>query len=188
MRIGDCIRIARTKANMTQMELAKASGIPYQTIGHWERNTSSPKYSALEQVAQALHISMAALVSGDDCEDSPIAPQMLSGLFDQIDTTLRATEATDTAMYQAWTKVAPTVQEIIMAGAVSVEPASPTFAKPMDSDTKRTWERINNTIEKVTSSLVDDKIAQRETPQIMLYALDIIIQQRKQMAREYGLQ
>jgi len=58
----------------------------------------------------------------------------------------------------------------------------------MDSDTKRTWERINNTIEKVTSSLVDDKIAQRETPQIMLDALDIIIQQRKQMAREYGLE
>ena len=188
MRIGDCIRIARTKANMTQMELAKASGIPYQTIGHWERNTSSPKYSALEQVAQALHISMAALVSGDDCGVNSNEPQTLSSLFDQIDTTLRATEATDSAMYQAWIKVAPTVQAIILAGNVSAESASPTSVKPMDSDTKRTWERINNTIEKVTSSLVDDKIAQRETPQIMLDALDIIIQQRKQMAREYGLE
>ena len=64
MTIGERIKIARTNAGMTQADLAKIMGVPYQTIGHWERNASSPKYSSLEKVAQALNISIEALILG----------------------------------------------------------------------------------------------------------------------------
>lgn len=64
MTIGERIKIARTNAGMTQADLAKIMGVPYQTIGHWERNVSSPKYSSLEKVAQALNISIETLILG----------------------------------------------------------------------------------------------------------------------------
>ena len=64
MTIGERIKIARTNAGMTQADLAKIMGVPYQTIGHWERNASSPKYSSLEKVAQALNISIETLILG----------------------------------------------------------------------------------------------------------------------------
>ena len=49
--------------------LAKIMGVPYQTIGHWERNASSPKYSSLEKVAKALNISVETLILGNTDND-----------------------------------------------------------------------------------------------------------------------
>ena len=65
MTIGERIKTARTNANMTQADLARAMGVPYQTIGHWERDASSPKFSSLEKVAKALNISIETLILGD---------------------------------------------------------------------------------------------------------------------------
>ena len=59
MTIGECIRTARIAAGMTQTELAEATDIPYQTIGHWERNSTSPKFDSVEKIAKALGITVA---------------------------------------------------------------------------------------------------------------------------------
>ena len=68
MNIGECIVIARTNAGLTQAELAKRMDIPYQTIGHWERNMSSPKFSSLERLADALGINVKTLICGQAAE------------------------------------------------------------------------------------------------------------------------
>ena len=68
MNIGERIVIARTNAGLTQAELAKRMDIPYQTIGHWERNMSSPKFSSLERLADALGINVETLICGQTTE------------------------------------------------------------------------------------------------------------------------
>lgn len=70
MNIGERIVIARTNAGLTQAELAKRMDIPYQTIGHWERNMSSPKFSSLERLADALGINVETLICGQAAEDT----------------------------------------------------------------------------------------------------------------------
>lgn len=70
MNIGERIMIARTNAGLTQAELAKRMDIPYQTIGHWERNMSSPKFSSLERLANALGINVETLICGQAAEDT----------------------------------------------------------------------------------------------------------------------
>lgn len=70
MNIGERIVIARTNADLTQAELAKRMDIPYQTIGHWERNMSSPKFSSLERLADALGINVETLICGQAAEDT----------------------------------------------------------------------------------------------------------------------
>ena len=70
MNIGERIVIARTNAGLTQAELAKRMDIPYQTIGHWERNMSSPKFSSLERLADALGINVETLICGQTTEST----------------------------------------------------------------------------------------------------------------------
>lgn len=71
MNIGKRIVIARTNAGLTQAELAKRMDIPYQTIGHWERNMSSPKFSSLERLADALGINVETLICGQAAGEQP---------------------------------------------------------------------------------------------------------------------
>lgn len=70
MNIGKRIVIARKNAGLTQMELAKRTNIPYQTIGHWERNAVSPRLSSLEKLADALGINVKTLICGQAAEDT----------------------------------------------------------------------------------------------------------------------
>ena len=49
---------------MTQSDLANILGIPYQSIGQWERNTRNPKYETLEKIAHALNCSVRYLKDG----------------------------------------------------------------------------------------------------------------------------
>ena len=54
METGKRIRTARIAAGMTQAELAKKLGIPYQSIGQWERGARKPKISTIQKIADAL--------------------------------------------------------------------------------------------------------------------------------------
>ena len=56
MTTGEKIKVARKKANMTQAQLAEKLGIPYQSIGQWERDIRKPKKDTLESIAKALNI------------------------------------------------------------------------------------------------------------------------------------
>lgn len=135
---------------MTQTELAEATDIPYQTIGHWERNSTSPKFDSVEKIAKALGITVAELISPDSCQSD--AATARNNLYKKIDDELRKTEESDIEMYRAWMRVAPMVQKILSEESSAAAPA--TRRKPMSSEAKRRWLRINDTIEKVTITLL----------------------------------
>ena len=100
MNIGERIVIARTNAGLTQAELAKRMDIPYQTIGHWERNMSSPKFSSLERLADALGINVKTLICGqaaegmeDTVKENPVPdepPKYLNFLDEALRKTMEA--------------------------------------------------------------------------------------------------
>ena len=61
MTIGQRIKEARENAGMTQAELAKKLGIPYQSIGQWERDVRNPKKETLQRIADALGVNILEL-------------------------------------------------------------------------------------------------------------------------------
>lgn len=61
MTTGQYIKRARQKAGMTQAQLAEKLGIPYQSIGQWERDVRNPKLDTLKRIADALNISIQEL-------------------------------------------------------------------------------------------------------------------------------
>ena len=65
MTTGQRIKAARKKANMTQVDLAVKLGIPYQSIGQWERDIRNPKIETLERIAKELNVSVSYLQGMD---------------------------------------------------------------------------------------------------------------------------
>lgn len=61
MTVGERIKEARKKANMTQNELAQKMGIPFQSISQWERDLRKPKYETLARIATALGCNISDL-------------------------------------------------------------------------------------------------------------------------------
>ena len=65
MTIGERIKEFRLKAGLTQSELAAKLGIPYQSIGQWERGLRSPKIETLQKIAEALGVEPWELMGYD---------------------------------------------------------------------------------------------------------------------------
>lgn len=65
MTIGERIKEFRLKAGLTQSELAEKLGIPYQSIGQWERGLRSPKIETLQKIAEALGVEPWQLMGYD---------------------------------------------------------------------------------------------------------------------------
>lgn len=65
MTIGERIKEFRLKAGLTQSELAEKLGIPYQSIGQWERGLRSPKIETLQKIAEALGVEPWELMGYD---------------------------------------------------------------------------------------------------------------------------
>lgn len=62
MRIAKKIKEARIAKNMTQMNLADAMGVSYQAVSNWERGHSMPDISKLEDMCNALDITVNELL------------------------------------------------------------------------------------------------------------------------------
>ncbi len=62
MKIAKKIRDARMAKNMTQMNLADAMGISYQAVSNWERGNSMPDISKLEDLCNALDLTVNELL------------------------------------------------------------------------------------------------------------------------------
>jgi len=62
MKIAKKIREARMAKNLTQMNLADALGVSYQAVSNWERGNSMPDISKLEDLCNALDISVNELL------------------------------------------------------------------------------------------------------------------------------
>lgn len=60
--IAGRIRQARIRKNMTQMNLADAMGVSYQAVSNWERGSSLPDISKLEQLCIALDLTASQLL------------------------------------------------------------------------------------------------------------------------------
>lgn len=61
-KVANNIKNARTKLNMTQMNLADEMGVSYQAVSNWERGNSMPDISKLPELCKILNISFQELV------------------------------------------------------------------------------------------------------------------------------
>ena len=62
MTQGERIKAARKAAGLTQEELAKRLGVPFQSISQWERDKRLPKYETLEKIAAAIGCDIMDLI------------------------------------------------------------------------------------------------------------------------------
>ena len=67
---GPKIKAARKSAGISQAELAERIGVPYQSIGQWERNERNPKIETLQRIADALSIPVYQLFGPEPNEIS----------------------------------------------------------------------------------------------------------------------
>lgn len=79
--IGENIRAARQRKNMTQDQLAQAMHVVRQTISKWEKNISVPDVQSLQELSKVLDVSVEVLL-GDGTEQNEeqakIAQQLAS--------------------------------------------------------------------------------------------------------------
>lgn len=62
-RFGNAVRVARTRAGITQEELAERAGLDRSYIGGVERGDRNPSLIAIEKIAGGLGITLADLFS-----------------------------------------------------------------------------------------------------------------------------
>ncbi|MGZ4414201.1 MAG: helix-turn-helix domain-containing protein [Gaiellaceae bacterium] len=59
MTTGDLMRSARTRAGLSQEQLAERLGMPRSSIARWETDTVEPGFSTLRRVLQACGFDLA---------------------------------------------------------------------------------------------------------------------------------
>lgn len=62
MEIGRFLRHARTRADLTQREVSKRTGINYKTISNWENNVSKPSPDDLRILADTYKTTTDVLI------------------------------------------------------------------------------------------------------------------------------
>lgn len=75
-KVANNIRAARTKINMTQMNLADEMGVSYQAVSNWERGNSMPDISRLQELCNVLGISFEELV-GERSKQTEIVEKIM---------------------------------------------------------------------------------------------------------------
>jgi transcriptional regulator with XRE-family HTH domain len=64
--LGERIRELRKRKNMTLRELASELGIPFTTLGNYERGDRSPDFGTVLEIAKYFGVSMDYLTKGDE--------------------------------------------------------------------------------------------------------------------------
>lgn len=77
-KVANNIKAARTKMNMTQMNLADEMGVSYQAVSNWERGNSMPDISKLPELCKILDISFEELV-GERTTETDITEKLMKG-------------------------------------------------------------------------------------------------------------
>ena len=65
-KVAKNIKNARTKKNMTQLELADIVGVSYQAVSNWERGNSMPDIGKISDIAKALDTDVTELLGNDN--------------------------------------------------------------------------------------------------------------------------
>lgn len=76
-KVANNIKTARTRMNMTQMNLADEMGVSYQAVSNWERGNSMPDISKLPELCKILNISFEELVGEKSAETETVEKLML---------------------------------------------------------------------------------------------------------------
>lgn len=69
--IGARIKRARETRRMSQLDLARQIGVPFQRVSEWERSVVSPSARYLGAIADALSVSLDWLLSGSGPMERP---------------------------------------------------------------------------------------------------------------------
>ena len=83
MKMANNIKNARTKLNMTQMNLADEMGVSYQAVSNWERGDSMPDISKLPDLCKILHISFEEL-SGQKNTKTDIVERLMQNKGEEV--------------------------------------------------------------------------------------------------------
>ena len=67
--IGDTVKAARERVGLKQKDVAARIGVHPSKISHWESGKNIPNYASLERVADALGMSVVALLGGPAPEE-----------------------------------------------------------------------------------------------------------------------
>ena len=94
-QVGKNIKNARTKKNMTQLELADRVGVSYQAVSNWERGGSMPDIAKIPDIARELGLSISELLEE---ENHPSAVTVINKALNDPEAVLSPTE---------WAEIAP---------------------------------------------------------------------------------
>ena len=78
---GAVIRELREKNKMTQLQLAQKLGVSDKTVSKWETGKGYPDITLLEPIAEAFHISVTELISGNAIHNANVSANMLRSKF-----------------------------------------------------------------------------------------------------------
>ena len=78
---GAVIKELREKNKMTQLRLAEELGVSDKTISKWETGKGYPDITLLEPIAEAFHISVTELISGNTIRNENVSANMLRSKF-----------------------------------------------------------------------------------------------------------
>lgn len=77
--MSSILKKLRQRAQMSQDELAKAAGIPVNTLRCWEQAVSTPRFDTAVRVARALGVSLDELAKGVSIEPPKRKPRRKGG-------------------------------------------------------------------------------------------------------------
>lgn len=70
--IGSYIAEKRRALNLTQEQLAEKLGVSNKTISKWENGKCMPDYSVIQKLCEALHVTLAELMDGEDAAEESV--------------------------------------------------------------------------------------------------------------------
>lgn len=78
MKLGEKILEMRTKANISQSDLANALNVSRQSVSKWETNSSKPELDKLMKMSEIFNISLDELVYGDKKESGDDSEELIN--------------------------------------------------------------------------------------------------------------
>lgn len=80
-RIGEIIKLLRTKRNMTQHDLAQVVGLTATGISYWESGKAKPDVSMINKLADYFNVSIDFLYGKNDLDSELNKDQEMNILF-----------------------------------------------------------------------------------------------------------
>ena len=146
MTTGERIKAARKAAGLTQKQLAKKIGIPYQSIGQWERGERNPKNETLLRIGNALGVNWGYLAGMSFGGESVEEAKRIHSDFMQWETVYAGVKTVIEALYGK--------REDVQVDGKYLTDVVPVYGNTValeDDD----FEVINNAVQAQVKALVD---------------------------------